>query len=145
MFCTSTLTADSHVEKLPYNWRQLLIIRLFSNVNIGDTSPAVVYKIAPPTVPDISELEILCWASRSEVRRKMLISYNQKKSQTFRKHSLNPIDEMGKVTTSAKNPCLAGAPLAINRTLKIGPFVRNKFLSLPPSASIPPMYFAVML
>lgn len=75
IFCTSILTAASHVEKLPYNCRQLLIIRLFSIVNMGDTSPAVEYEIAPPTAPDISEYEILCWASRSNSKIKISYPY----------------------------------------------------------------------
>lgn len=65
MFCTSTLTAASHVEKLPYICRQLPMIRLPSSVKMGDTSPAVVYEMALPTESMISELEMLCWASRS--------------------------------------------------------------------------------
>lgn len=56
------------------------------------------------------------------------LSFNLSKLiQNF--NSLNPIAEIGNVTTSAMNPCLAGAPLATNLTLKTDSKVRNKFRS----------------
>ena len=42
IFCTSMFIAASHVEKLPYNCRQLFIIRLCSKVKIGETSPTEI-------------------------------------------------------------------------------------------------------
>lgn len=142
IFCTSTLMAASHVEKLPYNWRQLPSIRLPSIVRIGETSPAVMYEMAPPMAPDISESDMLCWASRSTKQSGYIISLN---NHNINFNLLNPIADMGRVTTSAKNPCLAGAPLAIKRTLKIGPVVRNICFSLSDSASTPPMNLDEML
>lgn len=69
-FWTSTRTADSQVEKFPYSCRQLFMIRFLSSVRIGETSPAEWYEIAEPIVPEISQLEMLCCASRSVFRAK---------------------------------------------------------------------------
>lgn len=60
MFWTLIATAASHVEKLPYSWRQLFLILFRSNVRIGETSPAEWYVRAEPTVPEISQFEMLC-------------------------------------------------------------------------------------